>query len=93
MIALLLAAQLGVVLPPGAVAGATPEPSFVYVAGERREIIQRLQPSGSCPGAGRMEASAGEPTALYRSGDRPARMMKRWVDYPAPKGCLVEAKP
>jgi hypothetical protein len=48
---------------------------------------------GNCPGAGRMEASLAEPTALYRAGDRPAVALRRWVDYPDGRGCLVEAAP
>jgi hypothetical protein len=40
-----------------------------------------------------MEASLTEPTALYRKGDRPAKGLKRWADYPDAKACLLGDAP
>ena len=94
MIAMLLAAQLSAeimrgvpadtVAPPRGNAVQTSRPLPGFPGG-----LARIVPSGNCPGAGRMEASLPEPTALYRKGDRPAKGLKYWADYPDPKACLV----
>jgi hypothetical protein len=91
MIALFLAAQLGAatlpsVLPPEQIA-----PPRTTVA-PRSEIIQGRPVATSCAGStGRLEASLAEPTALYRKGDRPAKGLKRWADYPEGAMCLIGA--
>jgi hypothetical protein len=91
MIALLLAAQLSAMQAPDQTASPT-----ITVAGSlmtRGDIIRQLRPSTPCGPAGRMEANYREPTALYRQGDRAAKLYLGWRDYPDPRGCLVEAKP
>jgi hypothetical protein len=91
MIAMLLAAQIAsAALPQGARLEAVPPPRgyIAPVAG----LIRGL-PAKNCPGAGRMEVSFGKPIALYRSGDRPAKRLLRWADYPDPRMCAVEAAP
>jgi hypothetical protein len=96
MIALLLAAQLSAALPSGPPpeAAAPSGPAFARnFPGARTGLIRTLPASGNCPGAGRMEASLAQPMALYRSGDRPAKMYLRWADYPDPRMCQAGAAP
>ena len=92
MIALLLAAQLGAIQTPADIMDVRLPPNFVVPLG-RLIDPQQLKPKTLCGLGGRMEAAYGTPTALYREGDRPAKLFSRWQDYPPPKGCLVEAKP
>ena len=80
MIAMLLAAQItAAALPQGAPLEAVPPPRgyIAPVAG----LIRGL-PAKNCPWSGRMEVSFGKPIALYRKGDRPAKGLKNFVDYP-----------
>jgi len=85
MIAMLLAAQLS--------AAAVQTQTVETARPEKGGLVQLLpRPhAASClgSGAGRMEVSLLEPTALYRKGDRPARGLRRWADYPAPSLCQV----
>jgi hypothetical protein len=96
MIAMLLIAQLsseiGRFSPPDPVARA-PAVQPYRVDPDMPGGLLRIKPKGDCPGAGRLEASLPEPTALYRHGDRPAKGLKKWADYPDPKACLVEVAP
>jgi hypothetical protein len=88
MIALLLAAQLSGTLPFNSNAQA-----FVTSAPPRSsEIIRLLPHKAACKNdLGRMEASyAAQPIALYRQGDRPAKVLKNWIDYPNGTLCSVE---
>ena len=98
MIAMLLAAQLSAEIVRGMPVDQMPPPpngARVRIVPAQGNGLVRIVPmlKGSCPGAGRMEASLAEPTALYRAGDRPAVALRRWVDYPDGRGCLVEAAP
>ncbi len=98
MIAMLLAAQLSAEIVRGMPAEAVAPPRGETVQAVRvlpgfPGGLVRILPSGNCPGAGRMETSLPEPTALYRKGDRPAKGLKNWADYPDPRMCLVEAAP
>jgi hypothetical protein len=85
MIALLLTAQLMGVVP------ANPNiQNFVSPAPPRPSIIRSLPRKAVCKGdPARMEASLAIPTALYRQGDRPAKGLKNWVDYPDATICDV----
>ena len=92
MIAMLLAAQLSAAaLPQGLPLEAVP-PARGYIAPRIVNGIVRALPAKNCPDAGRME-TAFEPAALYRKGDRPAVMLRKWVDYPDPRMCAVEVAP
>lgn len=83
MIAMLLAAQLSAEIGRGMPAD--------VVSPAKGELIRILpRPSRCFGGKGRMEVSFAKPTALYRKGDRPAKMYLRWIDYPAAKTCLTE---
>jgi len=83
MIALLLIAQLGA----ADIVRAAPPGNFIT---PRTEIVQALPKPGACMGAvGRLEASLAEPTALYRKGDRPAKGLRKWTDYPQPAFCQI----
>ncbi len=86
MIALLLAAQLAVPFNPNAQtfdAAAPPHSS---------EIIRFLPHKAACKNdLGRLEASYAQPIALYRHGDRQAKVLKNWIDYPNGVLCSVEA--
>jgi hypothetical protein len=97
MIALLLAAQLSATFPQGVSLDQVPPTNAarVHIVPTQGNGLIRVLPMlrGSCPGAGRMEASLAEPTALYRAGDRPAVALRRWVDYPEGRGCLAGAAP
>jgi hypothetical protein len=91
MIAMLLAAQIAsAALPQGLPLEAVPPPRGYIMPATG---LVRLLPARNCPGAGRMETSFARPTALYRSGDRPAKPLLRWMDYPEPRGCLVQVAP
>jgi hypothetical protein len=84
MIALVLAAQLIAADVPRNPPGAFVSP--------RAEIIQTLPRATACMGGvGRLEASLAEPAALYRKGDRPAKGLRRWADYPQASVCLIGA--
>jgi len=88
MIALLLAAQLSGVTPANPnfqVFGAPPQD-------RSGELIKALPHRVACKGdLGRTEVSLATPTALYRKGDRPAKGLKNWADYPDGALCAVEA--
>lgn len=87
MIALLLAAQLSAALPinPHVQLFDAPPP-------RSSELIRTLPAKGACVGApGRMEVSLARPAALYRQGDRPAKVFNYWAAYPDGQVCLVEA--
>lgn len=87
MIAMLLLAQLGAAQLMAAEVPRNPPGNFVS---PRAEIIQTLPKAVACMGsAGRLEASLAEPAALYRKGDRPAKGLRRWADYPQASVCLV----
>ena len=88
MIALILAAQLAADLPAN--------PRLLTFAGAPSvtsgELIRRLPGKSLCmANPGRIEASMAQPTALYRKGDRPAKGLRNWVDFPDGGLCLVEA--
>jgi hypothetical protein len=88
MIALLLAAQLSAQLSTSHLE------LFRSVAPHERgsEIVSALPPPKPCGASvGRMEVSLAQPAALYRKGDRPAKGMKNWVDYPNGQLCLAES--
>jgi hypothetical protein len=94
MIAMLLAAQLSAEIVRGMPVDVVPprDPALVRMAAAPGiGFVRRLPVAKSCPGAGRMEASLAEPTALYRHGDRPAVALRKWVDYPDGQFCQVEA--
>jgi hypothetical protein len=85
MIALLLAAQLSADIARGPAAG---------IPAPKSDLIRTLPKAQACfGGAGRMEVSLAQPTALYRSGDRPAAPLRKWVDYPEAQHCLVGGAP
>jgi len=55
------------------------------------ELIRTLPNRAVCDGSpGRLEASTAQPVALYRKGDRPAKGLRNWIDYPQGALCLVE---
>ena len=86
MIALVLASQLLGVAPanPNAQAFAAP------VAPRSSDLIRTLPRKATCKNdLSRMEVSFAQPAAVYRQGDRPARGLKNWVDYPDGALCLV----
>jgi hypothetical protein len=89
MIATLLVAQLAAAQLIGADAPRNPPGAF---ASPKAEIIQTLPRASACMGnVGRLEASLAEPAALYRKGDRPAKGLRRWADYPQASVCLIGA--
>jgi hypothetical protein len=89
MIAMLLAAQLTATAAPQGLVEALPPRTFIAPA--RPDIVVRLASKKTCgDNVGRLEASLGQPTALYRTGDRPAKGLRDWVDYPNGAICLVE---
>jgi hypothetical protein len=84
MIALLLAAQLA----------AAPPQIQAQRPVRSDELIRTLPGKTACVGSppGHMEVSLPvKPAALYRHGDRPAKGLKNWADYPDGSVCLVEA--
>ncbi len=85
MIALLLAAQLSVQTAP-------PAPAALDVPQRSNELIRALPSKAACMAnpPGRMEVSLATPTALYRQGDRPAKTLRQWADYPQGAVCAVE---
>jgi hypothetical protein len=93
MIAMLLAAQItAAALPQGLPLEAVPPPRDYIVPGRARDIIRTLPAAKACGAAlGRLEVSMAAPIALYRKGDRPAKGLRNWVDYPQGQLCLVEA--
>jgi hypothetical protein len=97
MIAMLLAAQLSAGIPHGLPLDVVPSPrgGITRIVPTQENGLIRILPrlKSECPGAGRLEASLAEPTALYRAGDRPAVALRKWIDYPDGRGCLVEAAP
>ncbi len=87
MIALLLASQIvGVVQSnPNLQSFAAPAPP------RSSEIIRQLPHRAACKNdLGRLEVSFGQPIALYRQGDRPAKGLKNWADYPDAAICSVD---
>jgi hypothetical protein len=86
MLALVLAAQLTVQMPP------VPQVQlFRWPVQSRTAGVISALPSKACGAAlGRLEVSLAQPTALYRQGDRPAKGLRRWVDYPDGQLCRVE---
>ncbi|HEY3950192.1 hypothetical protein [Phenylobacterium sp.] len=89
MIALLLATQLSaqtLAAPPAA-----PQPSILRPSSE---LIRILPGARTCmdnpPGHTEVSLKA-TPTALYRQGDRPAKGLRKWADYPDGTLCNVEA--
>ena len=91
MIALFLAAQLGAATLPSIL---PPEQIVLprIVAASRGTVLQARPVAAGCVGSpGRVEASVAEPTALYRKGDRPAKGLRRWADYPEASMCLIGA--
>jgi hypothetical protein len=93
MIAMLLAAQIA--------AAAAPQPTGPWILPPPKGFITPLRaddfvrpPGKVCSGnIGRMEVSMLQPTALYRKGDRPAKGLKNWVDFPNGQLCLVGTEP
>jgi hypothetical protein len=86
MIALLLAAQIAGAAPANPPPGVGTSLPFRSV-----DIIRSLPRKTACKGdPGRLEASLAVPAALYRHGDRPAKGLKNWIDYPNAAFCLVE---
>ena len=80
MIAMLLGAQL--------LAQAPAKPQITNRPTAAEKIMRSLRTT-TCPGGGRMETSLSRPTALYRKGDRPAKLLVKWADYPDGRGCLA----
>ncbi len=103
MIGLLLIAQLGAAQLSADVAGASAMDLLKAPQASNAETFRalpgfpgalaRVQRGGRCPVAGQMEASAREPTALYRKGDRPAKGFRSWASYPEPQLCLTGDTP
>jgi len=92
MIAMLLAAQITAAALPQGLPLETIAPARGYVMPTQARGFVRSLPNKACGAAlGRMEVSMAQPTALYRKGDRPAKGLKNWVDYPDGALCLVEA--
>lgn len=92
MIAMLLAAQIAAAAVPHSVGIETAPPPQGFITPLRSDEIARTLPGKGCaPAVGQMEVSMAQPTALYRRGDRPARGLKNWVDYPDGQLCRVEA--
>ena len=86
MIALLLAAQLSAAAPQAQPPAAAPPTKGDFV-----QLLQRPKASNCLGNIGQMEVSFVRPAALYRQGDRPARGLRKWADYPEPMLCAVEA--
>ena len=90
MIALLLVAQMGAA-QLGAAQLAAPLPADVLV--QPRPAFAQQRPftsAAACSGTvGRMEASLAQPAALYRKGDRPAKGLRRWADFPEATLCAI----
>jgi len=86
IIALALAAQLSAQAP------VPPEARLFQAPAQRSsELIRTLPNKSVCAGnPGRLEVSAAQPAALYRKGDRPAKGLRDWIDYPQGALCLVE---
>jgi hypothetical protein len=97
MIALLLAAQLsGAIVdepPSKAAAAAIASGRATVVSPLSDRPLQVIVKGGCATHNGRVEVSLGEPTALYRQGDRPAKGLRDWVSYPAPHYCLIGGAP
>jgi hypothetical protein len=86
MIALVLASQLLGVAP----ANPNAQAFFTPVAPRSSGLIKTLPRNVACKNdLSRMEVSFAQPAALYRHGDRPAKGLKNWVDYPDGALCLV----
>jgi hypothetical protein len=92
MIAMLLAAQITAAALPQGLPLETIPPPRGFVTPVQAQGFVRSPPSKACGAAlGRLEVSMAAPIALYRKGDRPAKGLKNWVDYPDGQLCLVEA--
>ena len=63
------------------------------VAPDGKSLIRTLPGKQVCMShPGQVEVSLKTtPTALYREGDRPAKGLKKWADYPDGSLCAVEA--
>jgi hypothetical protein len=86
IIALALAAQLSVEAPTLPTVQLFRAPPI-----RSSELIRTLPNKSVCGGnPGRLEASTAQPAALYRRGDRPAKGLRNWIDYPDGALCLVE---
>jgi hypothetical protein len=86
MIALLLAAQLSAATPQAQTPDVVPPTRGDFV-----QLLQRRKATSCIGNIGQMEISFAQPAALYRKGDRPARGLRKWADYPEPMLCAVEA--
>lgn len=86
MIALLLIAQISAAAPVSPTV-----PSFFAAAPRRSSEMIRLLPGRvACKNdVGRMEVGYAQPTALYLPGDRPAKGLRKWADYPDGTLCAV----
>jgi hypothetical protein len=93
MIAMLLAAQIAAaaVTPSTGIEAAPPPHGFITPV-RPDEIVRTLQSKGCGASIGQMEVSLAQPAALYRKGDRPAKGLRDWIDYPNGQLCLVEAR-
>ncbi|MBS0362222.1 MAG: hypothetical protein JSR98_12655 [Proteobacteria bacterium] len=90
MIALLLSAQI---LAGSALAATPPSPPQPSILRPSNELIRVLPGKQVCMDhPGQVEVSLKTtPTALYRQGDRPAKGLRKWADYPDGALCAVEA--
>jgi hypothetical protein len=94
MIAMLLAAQIAsAALPQGLPLETIPPPTGYIAPARPGEIIRTLPSKGCGANVGRMEVSLAQPIALYRKGDRPAKGLRNWIDYPNGQLCLVGTAP
>ena len=94
MIAILLAAQIAAAaVPQGSSPGIVPPPRGFITPLRTNELVRTLRGHGCSGNIGRMEVSMAQPTALYRKGDRPAKGLKNWIDYPTGQLCLVGTGP
>jgi hypothetical protein len=92
MIAMLLAAQIAAAaVPHGMGIEAAPPPRGFVTPMRPDEIIRTLPGKGCGASLGQTEVSFAQPAALYRKGDRPAKGLRDWIDYPNGQLCLVEA--
>jgi len=87
MIALLLAAQLSAAAPQAQPPAVVPPAKGDFVQLQ----LQRRKATNCIGNIGQMEVSYVQPAAPYRHGDRPARGLRKWADYPEPMLCAVEA--
>jgi len=91
MIALLLAAQLSATALPKGLVETIPPPRAFTPPGRPAEFVRPFPRKACGAELGKLEVSTALPTALYRKGDRPAKGLREWTDYPDGGLCLVEA--